>query len=147
MPDIIEPYWMSYHPKTEIIEKGFKHNILNNEKMDLINHGRNPQSYFDTSQSSKNFHSEYYFILKVLPAVPVFLRKKLTYSVSQKIPYFIKLPIFIYSIFYLALKHRSPRIKLFLALYMKQMIWILKLKLLPPKYVWKIQSGKTILKI
>ncbi len=135
MPDIIEPYWMSYHPQTEIIEKGFGHNILNDEKMDLINHGRNPQSYFDTSQASNNFHSEYYFILKVLPAVPVFLRKKLTYSLSQKIPYFIKLPIFIYSIFFLAIKHRSPRIKLFLALYMKQMIWILKLKLFPQKYV------------
>ena len=46
MPDIIEPYWMSYHPKTEIIEKGFEHNILNDEKMDLINHGRNPSQLF-----------------------------------------------------------------------------------------------------
>ncbi|GAB6267512.1 MAG: hypothetical protein STSR0002_02520 [Smithella sp.] len=135
MPDIIEPYWMSYHPQTEIIEKGFEHNILNAEKIDLINHGRNPHSYFETSPVSRDFHDEYYFILKVLPAVPVFLRKKLTYSISQKIPYFIKLPIFIYAIFYLAVKHRSPRIKLFLALYMKQMMWILKSKIFSEKQI------------
>ncbi|PKN52918.1 MAG: hypothetical protein CVU55_06770 [Deltaproteobacteria bacterium HGW-Deltaproteobacteria-13] len=129
MPDIIEPYWMTYHPKTEIIEKGFEHHILNDEKMDLVNHGYNPHGYFESSMASKDFHSEYYFILKVLPSLPVFLRKKLTYSVSKKIPYPVKLPIFVYSIFYLAIKHRSPRIKLFLALYMKQVIWILKSKL------------------
>jgi len=129
MPDIIEPYWMTYHPKTEIIEKGFEHHILNDKKMDLVNHGYNPHGYFESSMASKDFHSEYYFILKVLPSLPVFLRKKLTFSVSKKIPYFLKLPIFVYSIFYLAIKHRSPRIKLFLALYMKQVIWILKSKL------------------
>ena len=135
MPDIIEPYWMSYHPQTEIIEKGFEHNILNDEKMDLINKGNIHHGYFESSTASQDFHSEYYFILKVLPAVPVFLRKKLTYSVSRKIPYFIKLPIFIYSIIYLGFIHKSPRIKLFFALYMKLMIWILKLKCLPQKYV------------
>jgi len=135
MPDIIEPYWMSYHPQTEIIEKGFEHNILNDEKMDSINKGRIHHGYFESSTVSQDFHSEYYFILKVLPAVPVFLRKKLTYNVSRKIPYFIKLPIFVYSIFYLAIKHKSPRIKLFFALYLKQMIWLLKLKLFHQKYV------------
>ena len=135
MPDIIEPYWMSYHPQTEIIEKGFEHNILNDEKMDSINKGSCHRGYFESSMASQNFHSEYYFILKVLPAIPIFLRKKLTYSVSRKIPYFIKLPIFIYSILYLGFIHKSPRIKLFFALYTKLMIWILKLKFLPQKYV------------
>jgi anaerobic magnesium-protoporphyrin IX monomethyl ester cyclase len=134
MPDIIEPYWMSYHPKTEIIEKGFEHNILNDEKMDLINHGLNPHSYFESSLAPKDFHSEYYFILKVLPALPVFLRKKLTYSVSQKIPYFIKLPFFIYSIFYLAFKNNSPRIKYLTAFYLKQIIWMLKSKFFRKKH-------------
>jgi len=74
-PDIIEPYWMTYHPKTEIIKKGFEHEVLNDEKLDLINHGYNPHSYFEMSPASNDFHNEYYFILKVLPAVPVFLRK------------------------------------------------------------------------
>ncbi|KQC07678.1 MAG: hypothetical protein APR62_06210 [Smithella sp. SDB] len=128
-PDIIEPYWMTYHPKTEIIKKGFEHKVLNDEKLDLINHGYNPHSYFEMSPASNDFHNEYYFILKVLPAVPVFLRKKMTYKLVKKIPYFIKLPIFIYSIFYLAVKHRSPRIKLFITLYLKQMMWILKSRL------------------
>jgi hypothetical protein len=124
---------MSYHPQTEIIEKGFECNILNTEKIDLINHGRNPHSYFETSPASHDFHNEYYFIFKILPAMPVFLRKKLTYSAAQKIPYFIKLPIFIYAIFYLAIKHRSPRIKLFITLYLKQMMWILKSKFFSEK--------------
>jgi hypothetical protein len=106
--------------------------------MDLINKGNIHHGYFESSTASQDFHSEYYFIFKILPAVPVFLRKKLTYSVSRKIPYFIKLPIFIYSIIYLGFIHKSPRIKLFFALYMKLMIWILKLKCLPQKYVWKI---------
>ena len=43
MPDIIEPYFMSYHPGTEIIEKGFEHNILNDEIMDLIHRGQRQQ--------------------------------------------------------------------------------------------------------
>ncbi|KUG24589.1 radical sam domain protein [hydrocarbon metagenome] len=132
-PDIIEPYWMTYHPKTEIIKKGFEHKVLNDEKMDLINHGYNPHSYFEMSPASNDFHNEYYFILKVLPATPVFLRKKMTYSVVRKIPYFIKLPIFIYSIFFLAIKHRSPRIKLFITLYLKQMMWILKSRIFSNK--------------
>ncbi|MEN6431746.1 MAG: radical SAM protein [Smithella sp.] len=85
MPDIIEPYWMSYHPQTEIIENGFEHNILNAEKIDLINHGRNPHSYFETSPVSHDFHDEYYFILKVLPAVPAFLRKKLKVLLSRNL--------------------------------------------------------------
>jgi anaerobic magnesium-protoporphyrin IX monomethyl ester cyclase len=133
-PDIIEPYWMSYHPKTEIIEKGFEHNVLNDETMNLINRGFK-HSYFESSLASEDFHSEYYFILKVFPALPVFLRKKLTYSLSRKIPYPVKLIFFVYSIFYLAYKHKSPRIKLFLTYYTKQMVWILKLKLFPQKYV------------
>jgi radical SAM superfamily enzyme YgiQ (UPF0313 family) len=135
MPDILEPYWMSYHPQTEIIKKAFELNILNAEKMELINHGRNPHSYFENSIESKDFHSEYYFILKVIPALPAFLRKKLTFSVSKKIPYFIKLPFFIYSIFYLSFKHHSPRIKYLTALYMKQIIWILKSKFFSKKYI------------
>ena len=113
MPDIIEPYWMTYHPKTEIIEKGFKHNILTDKEMDLVNQGRNSRGYFESSITSKDFQSEYYFIFKVLPALPVFLRKKLTYRVSKKIPYFIKLQFFICSIFYLSFKHNNPRIKVF----------------------------------
>jgi len=118
-------------PQTEIIEEGFKHNVLNDEKMDLINQGSCHRGYFESSIPSHDFHNQYYFILKVLPALPVFLRKKLTYSLSKKIPYFVKLPIFIYSILYLGFIHKSPRIKLFFALYLKLMIWILKLKIFP----------------
>lgn len=135
MPDIIEPYWMSYHPKTEIIEKGFEHNILNDETMKLINNGHSPRSYFESSLASKNFHSEYYFIFKVLPALPLYMRKKLTCSVSKKIPYFIKLPFFLYSIFYLAFKHNNPRIKYLTTFYIKQIIWILKTRFFPEKYI------------
>ena len=40
--------------------------------------------------------------------MPIFLRGKLTYSVSKKIPYFIKLPFFIYSIFYPGSKTQKP---------------------------------------
>jgi radical SAM superfamily enzyme YgiQ (UPF0313 family) len=127
MPDIIEPYWMSYHPKTEIIEKGFEHKILNDEIMDSINQG-SPHSYFESSLASKDFHSDYYFIFKVLPSLPVFLRKKLTYRAAHKMPYFIKFPIFMYSIFYLGYKHNNIRLKYLTSFYMKQIIWILKSK-------------------
>ena len=132
MPDIIEPYWMSYHPKTEIIEKGFQHNLLDDETLHLINRGLK-HSYFENSPTSEDFHGEYYFMFKVFPALPVFLRKKLTYSLSKKIPYPVKIIIFVYSIFFLAYKHKSPRIRLFLALYTKMMFWTLKLKFLPLK--------------
>lgn len=135
MPDIIEPYWMTYHPQTEIIEKGFEHKILNAEKMDLVKHGRNSHGYFNSSPESQDFHNEYYFILKVLPSLPVFLRKRLTYNVAKKIPYFIKLPIFIFSIFYLAFKHHSPRLKYFLGFYRTQTFWILKSKFFSKKYI------------
>jgi anaerobic magnesium-protoporphyrin IX monomethyl ester cyclase len=135
MPDIIEPYWMSYHPKTEIIEKGLEHNDLNNETLKLIDRGLK-HSYFESSHACKDFQNEYYFIFKVLPALPVSLRKKLTYSVSRKIPYFIKLPFFIYSIFYLSYKHNNLRIKYLTTFYMQQIIWILKSRFFP-----KITSG------
>jgi anaerobic magnesium-protoporphyrin IX monomethyl ester cyclase len=135
MPDIIELYWLSYHPKTKILEKAFEHNILNAEKMELINHGRNRHSYYESSLAAKDYHSEYYFILKVLPSLPVFLRHKLTYSVSQKIPYFAKLPIFIYSIVYLAFKHHNPRAKFLVVAYPKEMLRILKLKFFSKKYI------------
>jgi len=133
MPDIIEPYWMSYHPKTEILGKGFEHNVLNDEVMNAINRGMK-HSYFESSLASEDFHNEYYFIFKIFPAVPVFLRKKLTYDLSKKIPYPVKMIFFAFSIFFLALKHRSPRIKLFVTYYLKQMLWILKLKFFPQKY-------------
>lgn len=134
MPDIIEPYWMSYHPQTEIIQKGFEHHALNDETIKLINRGLK-HSYFESSLNSKDFQSEYYFIFKVLPALPVFLRKKLTYRVAKKIPYSIKLTFFIYSIFYLAHKHNSPRIKYLTTFYLKQIIWILKLKIFRKNHV------------
>jgi len=134
MPDIIEPYWMSYHPRTEIIEKAVQHNILDAEKIDLINHGCNSHSYFDNKKDSKDFRSEYYFIFKVLPAVPVFLRKKLTYSALKRIPNFIKHPFFIFAIFYLGFKHKSPRITYFLGVYLKQIVWILKSRFFSKKY-------------
>jgi len=132
-PDIIEPYWMSYHPKTEIIARGLEHHILNENTLDLIDKGMK-QSYFESSPSPNDFQSEYYFIFKVLPALPSFLRKKLTYEVAQKIPYFIKLPFFIYSIFFLAFKHHSPRIKYLTTFYLKQIFWIYKSKIFPAKY-------------
>lgn len=135
MPDIIEPYWMSYHPQTEIIEKGFEHNILNDKIMDLINQGHNPNSYFASALGSKDFHKEYYFIFKVLPALPVFLRKKLTYKVSKKIPYFIKLLFYIYSIFYLGYKHKSPRIKVFILYLTRYMLLMLEMKYFPEKWI------------
>ncbi|MGD0278306.1 MAG: radical SAM protein [Smithella sp.] len=135
MPDIIEPYFMSYHPGTEIIKKGFEHNILNDETMDLINRGKSPHSYFESALSSKNFRSEYYFILKVLPSLPIILRGKLTYSVSKKIPYFIKLPFFIYSIFYLSAKHNNLRIKYLTTFYLHQIFWILKIRFSRNNYV------------
>jgi radical SAM superfamily enzyme YgiQ (UPF0313 family) len=135
MPDIIEPYFMSYHPGTEIIKKGFEHNILNDETMDLINRGKSSHSYFESALSSKNFRSEYYFILKVLPSLPIILRGKLTYSVSKKIPYFIKLPFFIYSIFYLSAKHNNLRIKYLTTFYLHQIFWILKIRFSRNNYV------------
>jgi anaerobic magnesium-protoporphyrin IX monomethyl ester cyclase len=134
-PDIIEAYWMSYLPQTEIIKKGFEHNILTAEKMELINDGRNPNSYFGRYSASKDFHSDYYFILKVLPALPVFLRKKLTYSVAQKIPYSIKLSIEIYSMIYLGFKHNNPRLKFVVGLYIKRIVSILKLSFFSKKYI------------
>jgi len=127
MPDIIEPYWMSYHPKTEIIQKGLEHNALNKETLNAIHRGMK-HSYFESSPASKDYHDDYYFIFKVLPALPNFMRKKLTYDVARKIPYFIKLPFFLYSIFYLAVKHKSPRINYLTTLYLKQMYWIMKSK-------------------
>lgn len=123
-PDIIEPYWMSYHPKTEIIEKGLQHKLLTTETIDLIQRGQNPQSYFDSPLASKDFHSDYYFIFKVLPALPVFLRRKLTYHVSKKMPYGIKVALMICSLFFLAVKHKSPRIKYVTSFYWKQMLWM-----------------------
>jgi|YelNatPaOPRAMG01_1025707.scaffolds.fasta_scaffold43437_2 radical SAM superfamily enzyme YgiQ (UPF0313 family) len=131
-PDIIEPYWFSYHPKTEIIQKCFEHNQLDEETLNAIHAGMK-HSYFESALNSQDFHNEYYFIFKVLPALPAFLRKRLTYSVAKRIPYFIKLPFFFYSIFFLAIKHRSPRIKYLTTFYLKQMFWIYRLKIFPQK--------------
>jgi len=133
MPDIIEPYWMSYHPKTEIIAKGFEHGILNDETLASINQGYK-HSYFESSLGSEDFHSEYYFIFKVLPALPVFLRKKLTYDVARKMPYVIKFPFFIFCFFYLSVKHHNIRTMYLTASYSRQMFWLLKSKLLSRTY-------------
>jgi radical SAM superfamily enzyme YgiQ (UPF0313 family) len=124
MPDIIEPYWMSFHPKTEIIEEGIKHGMVDDETLDLINHGHK-HSYFESSLGSEDFHSEYYFIFKVLPALPSYLRKRLTLNVARKMPYFIKFPFFIFCIFYLSIKNNNPRIKYLTTFYPRQIFWIL----------------------
>lgn len=133
MPDIIEPYWMSYHPQTEIIEKGFEHKILNDDTMKLINEGYHPNSYFASALGAKDFHSEYYFMFKVMPALPHFLRKRLTYNVSKKIPYFIKLIFFTYSIFYLGYKNKSPRIKVIIVYLTRYLYVMLRDKYFPKK--------------
>ncbi len=130
-PDIIEPYWMSYHPQTEIIKMGYDLKVLNDEKMNLINHAHRTDSYFTGALGAKDFHKEYYFIFKVLPALPVFLRKKLTYNISKKIPYSIKLLFFMYSILYLSYKYKNPRIKAVISYYTKYSFWILKKKFFP----------------
>jgi radical SAM superfamily enzyme YgiQ (UPF0313 family) len=140
MPDIIEPYWMSYHPQTDIIQKGYELKILNDETMKLIDQGHDPNSYFASALGSKDFHSEYYFIFKVLPALPVFLRKKLTYNVSKKIPYPIKLIFFTYSIFYLGYKHKSPRIKVIILYLTRYLFIILKGKYFPKKWMEQYQT-------
>lgn len=127
-PDIIEPYWMSYHPQTEIIKTGYDLKILNDETMNLINHAQETDGYFTGALGAKDFHKEYYFIFKVLPALPVFLRKKLTYNISQKIPYSIKLLFFMYSILYLGYKYKNPRINAVISYYTKYAFWILKKK-------------------
>ncbi|MDI6742937.1 MAG: hypothetical protein QMD11_09360, partial [Smithella sp.] len=121
--------------QTQIIETGYQLNILNDETMKLINEGHNPNSYFASALGSQDFHSEYYFIFKVLPALPVFLRKKLTYSVAKKIPYPVKLLFFIYSILYLGYKHRSPRIKVVMIYFTKYMFWVLRAKFFSKKDV------------
>ena len=129
MPDIIEPYWMSYHPKTGIIERAVELKILDDEKIDLINHGKTPHGYYDSyCLGAQDFHNQYFFIFKVLPSLPAFLRKNLTYKFSQKIPYFIKISIVIYSIIYLTLKHDNPRIKFAVAAYLREIFRVFKLK-------------------
>lgn len=133
MPDIIEPYWMSYHPQTEIIEKGFAHNALNDETLAAINCGLQ-HSYFESSPASEDFHREYYFILKTLPALPDGLRKYFTYRFTQKMPYWIKFPFFIFCFFYLSARHHNPRTKYLTTFYPRQMLWILKSGLFPKHY-------------
>jgi radical SAM superfamily enzyme YgiQ (UPF0313 family) len=128
MPDIIEPYWMSYHPRTEILKKALEDGILDGEQMKLLHHGSHPHSYFESSLASSDFHNQYYFIFKVVPSLPVSFRKYLTYGVAKKIPYLIKLPIFIYSIIYLNVKHNNPRIDILKTFYLKQMKNVLKTK-------------------
>ncbi|MBN1470515.1 MAG: B12-binding domain-containing radical SAM protein [Syntrophaceae bacterium] len=135
MPDIIEPYWMSYHPKTDIIKRGYELDILNDETMKLIDQGNDPNSYFASALGSQDFHQEYYFIFKVLPSLPVFLRKKLTYNVSKKIPYFIKILFYIYSILYLGYKHKSPRIKVVALYFTRYAFTMLKMKCFPKKRI------------
>ncbi|MBN1364655.1 MAG: radical SAM protein [Syntrophaceae bacterium] len=130
MPDIIEPYWMSYHPKTEIIEKALELKILDEEKIDLINHGKNPHSYYESCLGGQDFHSQYYFIFKVFPSLPVFLRKKFTYKLAQKIPYFMKFIFLGCSFIYLSFKHNNLRTKYLIMLYIKQIFWTLNRKLL-----------------
>jgi radical SAM superfamily enzyme YgiQ (UPF0313 family) len=132
MPDIIEPYWMSYHPKSEIIKRGFEHNILTDEIMDSIHQGFR-HSYFENGLGAKDFHKEYYFIFKVLPSLPTFLRFKLTYEVSKKIPYFFKILLYAYSILYLYFKHKNIRVTVVLVNYPREMIRILKLKFFSKK--------------
>ncbi len=127
MPDIIEPYWMSYHPKTEIIQKGFEHDILTDEILDSIQQGFR-HSYFEDGLGAQDFHKEYYFIFKVLPSLPAFLRPRLTYAVSKKIPYFIKILLYAYSILYLYFKHNNIRVTVVLVNYPREMMRILKLK-------------------
>jgi hypothetical protein len=62
--------------------------------------------------------------------------------VARTIPYFLKLPFFIYSIFFLAIKHRSPRIKYLTTFYLKQMFWIYRLKIFPQKNGNAVLHGK-----
>jgi radical SAM superfamily enzyme YgiQ (UPF0313 family) len=134
-PDIIEPYWMSYHPKTDIIQKGLEEKILDEDMINLIDQGYNPNSYFAGALGAQDFHQEYYFIFKVLPALPRFLRKRLTYDVSKRIPYGIKILIYIYSIYFLAIKHKSPRVKAFTLYITRYLFYVLKSKYFPKKLI------------
>jgi len=129
-PNNIEPYFMSYLPHTEILETALSLNVLDEKDIDLVNNGTFPHNYFSCSFAiqDKRFYENYYFIFKVLPATPNFLKKKIDYKFVNRIPGYVKRIFELGATLYLGFKYKNIRVRYILNSYPKHFIRIVKIK-------------------
>ena len=113
-PTLIETYWTSYFPKTELMNRAIKEGLLNNEQLEDICEGRELNLYrkSDNLQDKEHigFYHTYHFLFKILPNLPRSFRNKVTYNKAYKIPSWIKGTLAFSSHLFIACRKNDPRI-------------------------------------
>ncbi len=113
-PTLIETYWTSYFPKTELMDKAIQSGLLNSEQVEDICEGRELNLYrkSDNLQDKEHigFYHTYHFLFKLLPNLPKAIRNKVSYNKYHKVPSGIKGGLAFASHLFISFTHSDPRI-------------------------------------
>lgn len=140
-PTLIETYWASYFPKTEMMNKAIENEIITNEQVEDICEGKELNLYRKSDnlhdKESMHFYHTFHYLFKILPNIKEKNRKNLTFEKSYKKPSWYKGMMAFSSHLFIAISHKDPRILNLIKHILFQMyrIAITKLKLGKPRAV------------
>ena len=77
-PDIIYSFWLTYYPKTKIIDKALECNLLTEDDMKKINSGEESFFYAPTFVKNKKQLVRYQTLFDLIPLLPADIHKKLS---------------------------------------------------------------------
>ena len=106
-PKIVYSYWLTYYPKTSIIDKAIEHNLLSIEDVEKINNGENSYYYKPTLVKNKKSLAKYQTLFDLIPLLPSKIHKLISEndSLINILPSGFFTHFFLLSVANLRLKH------------------------------------------
>lgn len=111
-PQRIQTFWTCYLPGTQMMNEAIEDGSLSKEQADKINEGhdfyffRNTDNIEDPEMADA--YKKYELIYRVLPVLPVFLKKWFTIKTLKYFPAFLSRPLSIFADIFNALVHGVP---------------------------------------
>ena len=98
-PSRIQTFWTCFLPGTKLMDDAIKDGLLSPKQVDSINNGID-FFFFNNTDNIKDpklvkFYGSYELLFRLLPMLPLFLRRKLKPETLSKIPFAISRPIII----------------------------------------------------
>lgn len=136
-PDRIQTFWTCFLPGTDMFKQAIKDNLISEQQADRLRNG--VDFYFFRNQSNISDKvlvrklENYEFIYRILPALPLFLKKSISIDKVDKIPNFLKRPISFLLDIYIGLTNNNPEFKAYALHYINGMRLFIKRKLFPKR--------------
>jgi radical SAM superfamily enzyme YgiQ (UPF0313 family) len=110
-PSRIQTFWTSFLPGTEMFKEALSNGTLSKDEADRLDEGIDFYFYRNDSNldhEKAQLYKAYNFIFKILPLLPISIRRRLTINTVAWIPNFIAQPIAVVADLLTGLRYGNP---------------------------------------